>query len=112
MNALERRNNALILNNPGNTVNGKTAQIALTTHGSDWYFAVCAVMTLSGFIFMGLAMRKPRKHRAFNYITSAVVFTAAIAYWSMASHVSTLVSFFKTSLTYLIMPARIYAHQR
>lgn len=83
---LERRNNALLLNNPGNRVNGATAQIAITTHGSDWYFAVCAVMTVAGFAFMGLAMRKPRHHRIFHYLTSAVVFTAAIAYFTMGSN--------------------------
>lgn len=86
MNALERRNNALLLNNPGATVNGRTAQIAITTHGSDWYFAVCAVMTLSGFIFMGLAMRKKRSERLFHYLTAAVVFTAATAYFTMGSN--------------------------
>ncbi|KAF1964699.1 family A G protein-coupled receptor-like protein [Bimuria novae-zelandiae CBS 107.79] len=86
MDALDRRNNALNLNNPGNTVNGGTAQIAITTHGSDWYFAVCAVMTVAGFAFMGLAMRKPRHQRIFHYITSAVMFTAAIAYFTMGSN--------------------------
>lgn len=75
-----------ILRTLGNTVNGRTADIAITTRGSDWYFAVCAVMTLSGFIFMGLAMRKPRHQRVFHYITSAVVFTAAIAYFTMGSN--------------------------
>jgi hypothetical protein len=28
----------------GNTVNGHTADIAITTHGSDFYFAICAAM--------------------------------------------------------------------
>lgn len=83
---LERRNNALNLNNPGNRVNGATAQIAITTRGSDWYFAVCAVMTVAGIAFMGLALRKPRHHRVFHYLTSAVVFTAAIAYFTMGSN--------------------------
>ena len=31
-----RANDALLHN--GNTVNGATADIALTTHGSDWYW--------------------------------------------------------------------------
>lgn len=67
-------------------MNGRTADIAITTHGSDWYFAVCAVMTVAGFAFMGLAIRKPRHARIFHYITSAVVFTAAIAYFCMGSN--------------------------
>ena len=31
-----RANDALLVN--GNTVNGGTADIAITTHGSDWYW--------------------------------------------------------------------------
>jgi bacteriorhodopsin len=70
----------------GNTVNGATADIAITTRGSDWYFAVCAVMTVSAFAFIGLATRKPRRDRLFHYITAAVVFVAAIAYFTMGSN--------------------------
>jgi len=83
---LKRRNDALSLNLPGNTVNGGTADIAITTHGSNWYFAVCAVMALSGFVFIGLGVRRPRHDRIFHYITAAVVFVAAIAYFTMASN--------------------------
>jgi len=82
---LERRaNNALNVNT--NTVNGRTADIAITTHGSDWYFAVCAVMTVSAFAFVGLAFRKHRRDRIFHYITAAVVFVAAIAYFTMGAN--------------------------
>jgi bacteriorhodopsin len=35
---------------------------------------------------MGLSFRRPRKDRLFHYITSAVVFVAAIAYFSMGSN--------------------------
>jgi bacteriorhodopsin len=75
---LFRRNNALSLND--NTVNGATADIAITTHGSDFYFAICAAMGFSGFCFLGLAYRKQRRDRLFHYITAAVVFVACIAY--------------------------------
>lgn len=75
-----------IANRAGNTVNGATADIAITTHGSDWYFAVCAVMTVAGFAFIGLSVRKPRRERVFHYITAGVVFVAAIAYFSMGSN--------------------------
>jgi bacteriorhodopsin len=81
---LQKRNNALYHN--GNTVNGATADIAITTHGSDWYFTVCAVMTIAGFAFIGLSARKPRRERLFHYITAAVVFVAAIAYFTMGSN--------------------------
>ncbi|KAH7126569.1 hypothetical protein B0J11DRAFT_280887 [Dendryphion nanum] len=84
MSDLARRNNALNLNT--NTVNGRTADIAITTRGSDFYFAISAVMALSAFIFIGLAMRKHRRDRIFHYITAAIVFVAAIAYFTMGSN--------------------------
>lgn len=84
MNHFEPRNNALNVN--GNTVNGKSANIATTVRGSDWYWAVTAVMAFSTFVFVGLALRKPRQHRLFHYITAAITMTAAVAYFSMASN--------------------------
>lgn len=36
--------------------------------------------------FVGLAATKPRQHRIFHYITAAITMVAAIAYFSMASH--------------------------
>ncbi|KAF1934239.1 family A G protein-coupled receptor-like protein [Didymella exigua CBS 183.55] len=83
-NLIARANHALDLN--GNTVNGATADIAITTHGSDLYFAICAAMGVAGFSFMGLAMRKHRRDRLFHYITAAVVFVACIAYFTMGSN--------------------------
>ncbi|KAK3691501.1 hypothetical protein LTR37_018639 [Vermiconidia calcicola] len=77
-------NHALDLNT--NTQNGKTVDIAITTHGSDFYWAVCAVMTCASFAFMGLALTKPRQNRIFHYITAAITLVAAIAYFSMASN--------------------------
>jgi bacteriorhodopsin len=84
-------------------VNGRTADIAITTHGSDFYFAICAVMArtyfypifalhpltlspVSGFAFIGLAFRRSRRDRLFHYITASVVFVAAIAYFTMGSN--------------------------
>lgn len=84
LNNFVRRNDALRVN--GDTVNGQRADIAITVRGSDWYWAVTAVMTLATFIFAGLAITKPRQHRIFHYITAAVTMTAAIAYFSMASN--------------------------
>lgn len=77
-------NNALNVN--PNTQNGKTAAEAITTHGSDWYWAVCAVMTVATFTFIGLGITKPRQHRIFHYITAGVTMVAAIAYFSMGSN--------------------------
>lgn len=69
-----------------NIVNGKTVAIAITTHGSDVYWAVCAVMTTATFVFLGLGMTKPRQHRIFHYITAAITMVASIAYFSMGSN--------------------------
>lgn len=71
----------------GNFVNGKHVDIAITTHGSDWYWAVCAVMTVATFVFVGLSATKPRQHRIFHYITASITMVAAIAYFSMASSI-------------------------
>jgi len=81
---ITRDNNVISVND--NTVNGRTADIAITSHGSDFYFAICAAMTVSGFCFVGLALRKERRDRLFHYITAAVVFVAAIAYFTMGSN--------------------------
>ena len=59
---------------------------AITTHGSDWYWAVCAVMTVATFTFIGLGLTKPRQHRVFHYITASVTMVAAVAYFSMGSN--------------------------
>lgn len=62
------------------------ADIAITTHGSDWYWAVTAVMTLSTFIFLGMSFTVPRRNRVFHYITASITLVASIAYFSMASN--------------------------
>ncbi|KAI5364573.1 Putative archaeal/bacterial/fungal rhodopsin, rhodopsin, retinal binding, yro2-like, 7TM [Septoria linicola] len=77
-------NNAVSVNN--GEVNTGSAQIAITSHGSDFYFAICAVMTVSTFAFLGLGMTKPRHDRIFHYITASVTMVAAIAYFTMGSH--------------------------
>jgi len=84
MDLLRRKNNAVEVNN--NTVNGRTADIAITSHGSDFYFAICAAMAFAGFCFIGLALRRERRDRLFHYITASVVFVAAIAYFTMGSN--------------------------
>ncbi|KAK9426090.1 putative Family A G protein-coupled receptor-like protein [Seiridium unicorne] len=68
-----------------NSVVEPQANLAITTHGSDWYFAVCAVMGVSTLVFMGLALRKPQSHRLFHYITAGITAIACIAYFSMGS---------------------------
>lgn len=101
MGLFSRSNDALLHNTA--TVNGATADITITTHGSDWYWvcrteilldiektdslqAVCAVMTVSTFAFIGLSFTKPRTHRIFHYITALITMVAAIAYFTMGSN--------------------------
>lgn len=70
----------------GDTVNGRTADISITVRGSNWYWTVCAIMTVSTFVFLGLGMMKPRTHRMFHYLTGGITMVAAIAYFTMAAN--------------------------
>ncbi|MCJ1245572.1 ion channel activity [Trapelia coarctata] len=65
---------------------GGVSPISITVRGSDWYFTVCAIMTVTTLAFMGLSFRRPRTHRLFHYITAAITLVAAIAYFSMGSN--------------------------
>ncbi|KAH7311582.1 FDD123 protein [Stachybotrys elegans] len=63
----------------------ENANLAITTHGSDWYFAVCAVMSASFLAVVVLTFRKPRRDRLFHYMSAGLLLVAAIAYFSMGS---------------------------
>jgi len=65
---------------------GGTADLAITDHGSNWYWAVTAIMAVSTLIFAGLSFTRPRTSRLFHYITAAITLVAAIAYFSMAAN--------------------------
>ncbi|KAL8848742.1 MAG: hypothetical protein Q9221_006213 [Calogaya cf. arnoldii] len=80
-------NDALNVNShpPPHGVNGETSAIGITVRGSNWYWAVCAVMTFTTFVFIGLSFTKPRTHRIFHYITAAITMVAAIAYFTMGA---------------------------
>lgn len=43
-------------------------------------------MIASTIAFISLAITKPRQKRVFHYITAAITMVAAVAYFSMASH--------------------------
>jgi len=81
----KRNNNALNVNPNGDLYTGQS-DINITTHGSDWYWAVAAVMATATLIFVGLSFTVPRRARVFHYITAAITMTAAIAYFTMASN--------------------------
>jgi len=64
---------------------GGVPTLGITNHGSNWYFTVCAVMTVSTLGFMGMSFGRHRTQRLFHYITAIITLVAAIAYFSMAS---------------------------
>jgi bacteriorhodopsin len=81
----KRANNALNAN-PNVFRYPVSSDINLTTHGSDWYWAVTAVMVVSTIAFIGWSFAVPRPHRLFHYITAAITLVASIAYFTMASN--------------------------
>ncbi|EXJ58878.1 hypothetical protein A1O7_06308 [Cladophialophora yegresii CBS 114405] len=81
---LFKRNNNAVSSNP--TQNGKSAAIALTSHGSDFYYAIMSVMGVVGLGVIIAGHLKPQRHRIFYYITAAINLTAMLAYYAMGSH--------------------------
>ncbi|SPO25368.1 related to YRO2 - putative plasma membrane protein, transcriptionally regulated by Haa1p [Ustilago trichophora] len=79
---------AQLLKRAGNEalrVNPTVADIDITTHGSDWLWAVFSVMALSGLVTMFWSLKVSRGERAFHYLSAAILATASVAYFSMAS---------------------------
>ncbi|KPI38877.1 uncharacterized protein AB675_5839 [Cyphellophora attinorum] len=83
MSALQKRNDAVDINGFTNTV---TTDNHITSAGSSWYFAVCAIMGVAALAFMGLSFKKHRSQRIFHYITAAICMVACIAYFAMGSN--------------------------
>ncbi|KAF2158968.1 hypothetical protein M409DRAFT_71376 [Zasmidium cellare ATCC 36951] len=73
---LVEANNALI----------KTVQIAITTWGSDFYFAIMSVMGFVSLTILGLSALKPRTDRVFFYLSAGLCMVACIAYFAMGSN--------------------------
>ncbi|KAF4442341.1 hypothetical protein F53441_11769 [Fusarium austroafricanum] len=116
---IDKRHNGALNANP-DIVNGQRSDINITVRGSDWYWAVCAVMTVSAFVFLGLGIQKPRTDRIFHYITAGITMIAAIAYFSMASNLGwtpIMVEFQRSDhrvagryreIFYAVLPALVY----
>ena len=83
MSDLSKRTNDALHANPNDFHYPAASDINITTHGSDWYWAVMAASTLA---FMGLSFTVPRQNRIFHYITAAITLVASIAYFTMASN--------------------------
>jgi len=91
-------NNALAVN--GDTVDGYRSQIHITTHGSDWYWAVTAIMGATTIAIVAHSFTKARSDRVFHYICAGLNMVAFIAYFTMASNLgwaSIFVEFMRSS---------------
>ena len=67
-------------------VNDRSVDIHITSHGSDWYWAVMSVM---GVTMLGVLVHshfKPRTARTLHYILTTVALAAMIEYYSMAAN--------------------------
>jgi bacteriorhodopsin len=84
--AFQKRANDALNANPDAGLYTGMSDINITTHGSDWYWAVTAVMAVSTLAFMGLSFTVPRNRRIFHYITASITLVASIAYFTMASN--------------------------
>jgi bacteriorhodopsin len=82
----KRVTNDALTANPNMFLYPTTSDINITTHGSDWYWAVTAVMAASSIAFIGLSFSVPRRNRVFHYITASITLVASIAYFTMASN--------------------------
>ncbi|EIW60452.1 family A G protein-coupled receptor-like protein [Trametes versicolor FP-101664 SS1] len=65
--------------------NPPNADRHITSGGSDWLWAVFAVMAISDLIMVFWTFRRPRGTRLFHQVAVIVLTTATIAYYSMAS---------------------------
>jgi len=74
----ERSNDVLISNPP-------SAEIHITTNGSDWLWAVTAVMMFSSVVFIIWSYLTPRRNRIFHYIIIAITLISSVSYFTLAS---------------------------
>jgi hypothetical protein len=66
--------------------NTVTTNNHITAAGSDWYWTVCSVMTVSAFGFMIHSYFKDRSQRLFHYLNAAACLIAAVSYFCMGSN--------------------------
>ncbi|KAN0064830.1 hypothetical protein ACQY0O_001887 [Thecaphora frezii] len=76
---------SLLKRNEALRVNPTVADIDITTGGSSWLWAVFSLMSATGLGCMFWGMKTSRGERTFHYLSAAIMATASIAYFSMAS---------------------------
>ncbi|KAH6671916.1 hypothetical protein B0J14DRAFT_594686 [Halenospora varia] len=86
MSGILKRDNGALNANPNIFTYPRASNINITTHGSDWYWTVTAVMAMSTIAFIGVSFTVPRRNRIFHYIIAAITLVASIAYFTMASN--------------------------
>ncbi|PWY99761.1 hypothetical protein BCV70DRAFT_206752 [Testicularia cyperi] len=67
------------------SVNRPVADIDITTAGSSFLWAVFSVMAATGLGTMVWSLKVSRGERAFHYLSAAILATASVAYFAMAS---------------------------
>jgi len=76
----------LIKRNEVLQVNSVSYPIDITVRGSDWLWAVFCIMAASGLVLTVFTHMAPPGKRAFHYFSVAILFTASVAYFAMASN--------------------------
>ena len=76
---LSKRNDVLSINPP-------IADIDITTGASSFLWAVFSIMAATGLGSMVWGMKTSRGERTFHYLSAAILGTASVAYFSMASN--------------------------
>lgn len=82
---LPRSNNALSAN-PNQFNYPSHADIANTTHGSNWLWAVTALFALASLLILAFSFLVPHRARALHYLAAAVSLIATLDYFTMASN--------------------------
>lgn len=77
---LVRSNDAI-----NDNMNQSAADIEITSAGSSFLWMVFSVMALTGFAIFVHANMLPKGDRVFHYLSVAILFTASVAYYSLAS---------------------------
>ncbi|KIJ31305.1 hypothetical protein M422DRAFT_214410 [Sphaerobolus stellatus SS14] len=75
-----------VLTNKAPATNPSTADLHLATSGSDWDWAVFALMLLSDLALIGWTYTRPRGARLFDYLGIIILTTVTIDYFTMASN--------------------------
>jgi len=65
--------------------NPPNAPIDITTHASDWLWAVFSIMTLADLLMIAWSFRRPRGTRAFHHVAIVILTITALDYFAMAS---------------------------